>query len=637
MRTRKLTMAQALIAFLQQQYTARDGREQPFFAGCLGIFGHGNVAGIGQALHQTPAFPFYFARNEQAMVHTATAFAKASNRLRAMACTSSIGPGATNMVTGAALATVNRLPVLLLPGDLFARRQVAPVLQQIEWSSTQDVSVNDCFKPVSRYWDRIQRPEQLLAALPEAMRVLTSPAETGAVTLALPQDVQADAYEYPEEFFARRVWRVPRPRGDAESMERAIALIRQARCPLIIAGGGVLYSEASAALDAFARQTGIAVAETQAGKGSLAFDHPQSLGAMGVTGTLAANRIARDADVVIGIGTRYTDFTTASKTAFQHAGVRFVNINVAEFDAFKHSGIAVVADARVALEELAAGLRGYRVPAGYAERVEGLQAEWEQEVSRVLSKRSGSPLSQSEVIAAVNEESGPRDVVVCAAGSMPGDLHKLWRTRDAKGYHMEYGYSCMGYEIAGGLGVKMAAPDREVYVMVGDGSYLMMAQELVTAVQEGIKLNVILLDNHGYSSINGLSHHCGVEGFATLYRHRQNGQLNGQPIPVDFAANAASLGVEAVRARTHAELREALRGCRTAAGTRVIVVETELTDRVGGYESWWDVPVAEVSVTASAQRAYAEYVEGRKQERPFLQPAEVEGIDAGVPAGAPEE
>ena len=611
--TRRLTVGQALVGFLQQQYVSRDGTEQRFFGGCLGIFGHGNVAGLGQALYQSQSFRYIMARNEQAMVHTAAAYAKQSNRLRALACATSIGPGATNMVTGAALATVNRLPVLLLPGDIFARRAVAPVLQQLEWETTQDISVNDCFKPVSRYWDRIQRPEQLITSLPEVMRVLTSPAETGAVTLGLPQDVQADAYEFPEELFEKRVWHIPRARGDAEAFGRAVAAIRQARQPLIIAGGGVLYSEATEALRAFVEHTGIPVGETQAGKGSLPYDHASSLGAIGTSGTPGANILAREADLVIGIGTRYTDFTTESKTLFQNPDVQFVNINVASFDAFKHAAIPVVADARAALTELCEALSDFAVDRRYRERVAQYQKDWDREVERLYSKRTDPLPCQSAIVGVVNTESQPNDVVVCAAGSLPGDLHKLWRTRDAKGYHLEYGYSCMGYEIAGGLGIKMAAPEREVYVMVGDGSYLMLAQELVTAVQEQIKVVVVLIDNHGYASINALSHATGGDGFGTLYRGHDKG-----PLAVDFVANAASLGAHAVRASSAEELRRALHDAKQQRGPCVIVVEAAMEERVGSYESWWDVPVAEVAETKSAQTIYPRYAEGRKKERNFL-------------------
>ena len=615
---RRMTTAQAIIEFLKRQYVERDGREQQFFAGCFGIFGHGNVTGIGQALQQNPDFRYYLCRNEQAMVHTAAAFAKMSNRLRTLVCTTSIGPGATNMITGAAAATINRVPVLLLPGDIFARRNVAPVLQQLESSSSQDISVNDCFKPVSRYWDRIQRPEQILTALPEALRVLTSPAETGTVTLALPQDVQPLAFDYPAEAFEKRVWRVLRPRGDAEAFRNAAESIRFSRCPLIIAGGGAIYSEATEALSRFAAQTGIAVAETQAGKGSLCYSHGQALGAMGVTGTPGANILAREADLVIGVGTRYTDFTTASKTAFQNPKVRFININVAEFDAYKHSGLPLVADAKVALEELSRALQGFHVDREYSARVNQMRAEWDQEVERIYNLRHGPPISQGEVIGVINTLSQPRDVVVNAAGSAPGDLHKLWRTRDPKGYHLEYGYSTMGYEIAGGLGIKMADPDREVYVLVGDGSYLMMAQEIVTSIQEGYKLNVIVVDNHGFSSIGGLSRSCGSGGFGTEYRYRRNGELAGETLPIDFVANAASLGAVAVGAKTREELAEAVVTMRSHPRTSVVVIEVDIDQRVPGYESWWDVPIAEVSQMESVRAAHAAYLACKQKERYFL-------------------
>ena len=612
--TQRLTTAQAIIRFLKAQRVARDGEEHSFFAGCFGIFGHGNVAGIGEALQQNPDFPYYLCRNEQAMVHTAAAFAKMSNRLRTLVCTTSIGPGATNMLTGAAGATINRLPVLLLPGDLFARRNVAPVLQQLESSSTQDISVNDCFRPVSRYWDRITRPEQVLTALPEAMRVLTSPAETGAVTLALPQDVQAQAFDFPGEFFEERTWAIPRNRADAALMAHAAELICAAARPLIIAGGGVTYSGANEALSRFAARTGIPVAETQAGKGSLCFEHPQCVGAMGVTGSSAANRLARQADLVMGMGTRYSDFTTASLTAFQNPNVRFVNINVSEFDAGKHSSVALVGDARVTLEELSKSAGSYRVPDDYAGEISRLRREWDEEVDRIFARRVGPPISQGEVIGLLNSLLGSRDVIVCAAGSLPGDLHKLWRARDPKQYHLEYGYSCMGYEIAGGLGVKMADPSREVWVLVGDGSYLMMSQEIATALQEGVKINIVLLDNHGFSSIGGLSRACGSGGFGTEYRYRTDG-LKGKIQAIDFVANAASLGARAERANTREELAQSIENCRQAKGVSVIVVETDYDDRVPGYESWWDVAVAEVSASESVQQAHRDYAAGKQRER----------------------
>jgi 3D-(3,5/4)-trihydroxycyclohexane-1,2-dione acylhydrolase (decyclizing) len=611
-------MAQALIQFLRAQHVERDGRRHPFFAGVWGIFGHGNLAGIGQALQQTPELRYYQARNEQAMVHAAAAYARVHNRLRTFACTSSIGPGSTNMLTGAAAATINRVPVLLLPGDLFARRNVAPVLQQLESSWSQDVSVNDAFKPVSRYWDRINRADQLPYALPAAMQVLTSPAETGAVTLALPQDVQAEAWDFPATLFEPRTWHIPRQPADRDRLQAAAAAIRAAARPLVVAGGGVIYSEAEAALARLAAQTGIPVAETQAGKGALPYDHAQNVGAIGVTGSRAANVIARNADVVIAVGTRLGDFTTASKTAFAAPGVRFVNVNVAALDAHKHSALAVLGDARVTMAELTDALGAYRVPERYAGEVARLREAWAAEVDRLFAIRHGPPLSQAEVIGAVNAFARPQDVVVGAAGSLPGDLHKLWRTRDSKGYHLEYGYSTMGYEIAGGLGVKIAAPDRDVYVMIGDGSYLMMSSEIATAVQEGIKLTVVVLDNHGFGSIGGLSKSVGSAGFGTEYRYRTaSGHLDGAQLPVDFVANAASLGAHAIRAVTYDDVVAALDASRRETRTTVIVVETDLDHRVPGYESWWDVPVAEVSEMDAVRRAREEYARRLGDERVF--------------------
>lgn len=615
--TARLTMAQATVSFLKNQYSERDGKQYRFFEGCLGIFGHGNVAGIGQALEQDPDLRYYLFRNEQAMVHTAAAFAKASNRLRSLVCTTSIGPGATNMVTGAAAATINHVPVLLLPGDIFAQRNVAPVLQQLECPATQDVSVNDCFKPVCRYWDRIERPEQILTALPAAMRVLTSPSETGAVVVAMPQDVQAEAFDYPKEFFEKRIWVIARPRCDSQLLMKAASWIRSAQRPLIVAGGGVIYSEASETLQNLAFLTGIPVVETQAGKGSLPYDHPHALGAIGVTGTSGANIIAREADLIMGIGTRYTDFTTASQTAFQNPSVRFVNINVSEFDGNKQAALPLVGDVKVTVQELTKMLEGFHVPESYATRLRSLRETWEKEVDRIYHLGGGPPISQGEVIGVVNEISDARDVVVCAAGSLPGDLHKLWRARDPKGYHVEYGYSCMGYEIAGGLGVKMAAPDREVYVLVGDGSYLMMAQEIVTAVQEGYKLNIVVLDNHGFSSIGGLTRACGNQGMGTEYRYRENGNLQGKLISVDFVANARSLGARAVRAQTREELRNALLEAKKSSQTSVVVIETAYSQRVPSYETWWDVPIAEVSEVESVRAARTKYVQARKKQRVF--------------------
>lgn len=618
MKTRRMTMAQALVAFLKNQHVRRDGKENAFFGGVWGIFGHGNVAGVAQGLQENKDLPYYLTRNEQAMVHTAAAYAKMSNRLRAFACTSSIGPGATNMVTGAATATINRLPVLLLPGDIFSRRNVAPVLQQLESEQTQDISVNDAFKPVSRYWDRINRADQLPFALLETMRVLTSPAQTGAVTLGLPQDVQTEAWDYPEELFEKRVWDIPRVRADRQLLNRAVEWIRKAKRPIIVAGGGVLYSEATEELKKFVEATGIAVGETQAGKGALPFDHPQNLGPIGVTGTPGANILAREADLVINIGTRLSDFTTASKTAFQNPGVRFIGINVCELDAHKHAALPLLGDAKATLQELAD--IDYQVSADYREKVSRFKREWEAEVDRLFHLGHGVPVAQSEVIGLVNQFSEPRDVVVCAAGSLPGELHKLWRTRDPKGYHLEYGYSCMGYEIAGGLGVKMADPSREVYVMVGDGSYLMMCSEIVTSIQEGYKLNIILLNNHGFGSIGGLSKSVGSCGFGTDYkfRNKSTGELDGDLLAVDFQSNAASMGAHAQVARNLDELGKALEKARSQDRTTVTVMEIDKHQSVPGYESWWDVPVSEVSTMDSVREAREKFEKKVKEERIFL-------------------
>jgi len=623
-------MAQALVRFLANQYVERDGIEQRFFAGCFGIFGHGNVAGIGQALLQYgDDLTYYQSRNEQAMVHSATAYARQKNRLQTFACTSSIGPGATNMVTGAALATINRLPVLLLPGDVFASRGPDPVLQQLEAPHDGDLTVNDAFRPVSKYWDRINRPEQIIPSALAAMRVLTNPAETGAVTLALPQDVQAEAYDYPEEFFEKRVWRIGRPLPDAAELGRAAELIRGSRRPMIVSGGGTIYSEAAQTLRRFAERTGIPVGETQAGKGSMPYDHPLALGAVGATGTFAANRAARDADVVIGIGTRWSDFTTASKTAFQNPDVRFVNVNVADLDAVKHAGAGLVGDARATLEALDAALDGYEVESVYREESGKANAEWDAEVERLYSLEHGPLPAQSAVIGAVNLFSEPEDVVVCAAGSMPGDLHKLWRTRDPKGYHVEYGYSCMGYEISGGLGIKMAAPEREVYVMVGDGSYLMMSAEIVTSVQEGHKLTIVLVDNSGFASIGALSRSVGAQGFGTQYRYRKNGSIGldteespGDVLPVDLATNAESLGAHVIRAKSVGELKGALAEAKNVDRTVVIHIPADRYEGVPDYESFWDVPVAEVSEMETVRAAHEEYARNRQSERRYLRGGE---------------
>ena len=630
--TVRLTVAQAVVRFLAAQVSERDGAEHRLFAGCLGIFGHGNLAGMGQALLQAElaepgALPYYQGRNEQAMVHMAVGYARMRNRLSAMACTTSIGPGATNLVTGAALATVNRLPVLLLPGDVFATRVASPVLQELEYPGGLDVSVNDTLRPVSRFFDRIWRPEQLPAALLAAMRVLTDPAETGAVTLALPQDVQAEAADWPADLFTRRVWHVGRPVPEPGALARAVEAIRGARRPLLVAGGGVIYSEATAVLATLAEQTGIPVAETQAGKGALPYDHPLALGAIGSTGTTAANAMAAAADVVIGVGTRYTDFTTASRTAFADPGVRFVNVNVAAADAAKLAGIGVVADARAALTALAGALSGWSVHPDYRRESRARAAAWDAEVSRAYALGHQPFPAQSEVIGAVNDAAGDRGVVVCAAGSMPGDLHKLWRSGDPKAYHVEYGYSCMGYEIAGGIGAKMAAPDRDVYVMVGDGSYLMMSQELVTAVQENINITVVLVQNHGFASIGALSETVGAPRFGTWYRYRNpaTGRLDGDVLPVDLAANARSLGVRVHEPGGIAELRDALASARQEDGPSLIQIQTDPLIPAPSSDAWWDVPVAEVSELPATSDARKAYKAAKARQRPYLAPAERPG------------
>jgi 3D-(3,5/4)-trihydroxycyclohexane-1,2-dione acylhydrolase (decyclizing) len=617
-------MAQALVRFMASQYVERDGVEQRFFAGCWGIFGHGNVAGIGEALFESPdLLPYHMARNEQSMVHSTVAYARHKDRLQTFACTSSIGPGATNMLTGAALATVNRLPVLLLPGDVFASRIPDPVLQQLEVPSRGDVTVNDAFRSVSRYWDRIVRPEQLVSAALSAMRVLVSPADTGAVTLALPQDVQAEAYDYPDEFLDKRVWHIERRPPDPAALGRAVEAIRSAKRPLIVAGGGVRYACASDALRRFAEETGIPVAETQAGKGSLPFDHPASLGAIGATGTSAANRMAKDADVVIGIGTRWSDFTTASKSIFQDPKVRFVNINVAELDVHKLGATGVTADARVALDALS-GI-GYRVEAAYRQAYSRLAKEWDAEVTRLYAIGHTPLPAQSEVIGALNEFTGTTDVIVCAAGSMPGDLHKLWRTRDRKQYHVEYGYSCMGYEIAGALGVKLADPAREVYSLVGDGSYLMLSEAIVTSLQEHAKLVIVLVDNHGFASIGGLSRSLGTDGFGTQFRGTKKGargldsERDPAPyLPVDLAANAESLGAHVIRTRGIAEFRDALAAAKKVERTVVITVEVDRYVSVPSYDAWWEVPVAATAEAAGVRDARKGYDKAKQKQRRYL-------------------
>lgn len=642
--TIRLTVAQATVRFLTQQWTERDGERRRLIAGCLGIFGHGNVAGIGQALleqeRRDPAeFPYVLARNEQAMVHTAVGYARASERLSTWVCTASIGPGSTNMLTGAALATINRLPVLLLPSSTFATRVAAPVLQELEHPTTGTITVNDAFRPLSAFYDEVQRPEQLASALLAAMRVLTDPARTGAVTISLPQDVQAQAHDFPAELFAERVWRVPRQRPDRRHLSEAAMMIRRSRRPLIVAGGGVHYSGAEDALAALADTTGIPVAETQAGKGSLLHGHPRLVGAIGSTGTTAANTLAREADLVIGVGTRWSDFTTASRTAFQDKDVQFININVAAPDTHKQSGYALLADARETLTELARELVVWEVPDDYRDRQERLWGEWDEQVSAayhpgrdVREDEAGGLLTQAEVIGVVNEHSDPRDVVVCAAGSMPGDLHRMWRVRDRLGYHVEYGYSCMGYEIPAALGVRWADPSREVFAMVGDGGYLMMPTELVTAVQERTKIIVVLLQNHGFQSIGGLSESVGSQRFGTRYRERdpQTGGLDGDLIDVDLAANARSLGAYVIVVSSRAELEAAVAEARARPGdSGPVVIHVRTDPFVSGPDggAWWDVPVSEVSGLESTAAAFRTYTEHKAAQRPLASPATVDDVD----------
>jgi len=628
--TVRLTVGQAVVKFLGRQYCERDGVRRKFFVGCFGIFGHGNVAGLGQALLQAELdepgeLPYHQGRNEQAMVHIATGFARQQDRLQTFAVTASVGPGSTNMLTGAALATVNRLPVLLLPADIFATRVAVPVLQELEQPYGYDVSVNDAFRPLSKFFDRVWRPEQLPAALLGAMRVLTDPAETGAATISLPEDVQTQAHDWPAELFAARTWRIARPVPEPELLAQAAEMIGRAERPMIVAGGGVTYADANTELQDFVEATGIPVGETQAGKGSLRYDHPLNAGAVGATGTPAANEIAAAADLVIGIGTRYSDFTTASRTAFSNPDVRFLNINVAVLDAVKHAGLPLIADAKRTLPALQSVLDGYRTSSRYQQSIAELAADWDAKV--VASHHSGHGartglLAQSEVLGAVEAVMGPRDVVVCAAGSLPGDLHAMWRTRNRKGYHVEYGFSCMGYEIPGGIGVAMAAPDRDVFVTIGDGSYLMMPTELVTAVQEGVKIIVVLLQNHGFASIGALSESLGSQRFGTRYRYRSamTGRLDGDVLPVDLAANAASLGVTVYRAKTLNELREALAKAKAGTCAAMVHVETDPSERSPSGDGWWDVPVAEVSTVETTRAARTSYVENKRAQRPYVTP-----------------
>ncbi|MGY4979947.1 3D-(3,5/4)-trihydroxycyclohexane-1,2-dione acylhydrolase (decyclizing) [Streptomyces sp. 900105755] len=620
--TIRLTVAQALVRFLAVQFTERDGERRRLIGATWGIFGHGNVAGLGQALlEHRDEMPYHQGRNEQAMVHAAVGYARQSNRLATHAVTTSIGPGATNLVTGAALATINHLPVLLLPGDVFATRPADPVLQQLEVPHAADVSVNDTLRPVSKFFDRINRPEQLIPAALAAVRVLTDPVETGAVTLALPQDVQAEAYDWPEEFFAERVWTVRRPGADPGELAEAVQAVRNARRPLVIAGGGVHHSRAEAALAEFAEATRIPVAATQAGKGALRWDHPQDVGGVGHTGTATADELARTADLVIGVGTRYTDFTTASGTLFENPDVRFLNLNIAAYDGHKLAGLPLIADARSALTELTRALDGHRTADSYVTEYTEDKERWEQRVDACYeADEPDIRPTQPQVLGALDALVDETDVLINAAGSLPGDLHRMWRSRSRDQYHLEYGYSCMGYEIPAAIGVKLAAPERNVWALVGDGTYLMMPTEIVTAVQEGIAIKVLLVQNHGYASIGGLSESVGGERFGTAYRFTSDdGTFTGAPLPVDLAANAASLGMRVLRAKTVRDLRAALAEARAADTPTCVYVETETADTVSGpppAQAWWDVPVAETATRSSAVKArelYERHVSTRRR------------------------
>ena len=629
MAMRKMTVSQAIVEFLAHQYTVDGADRERTIPGIFGIFGHGNVAGIGQALKQFSVdnpllMPYYQARNEQAMVHESSAFARMKRRRATFACTASVGPGATNMLTGAAVATTNRLPVLLLPSDTFANRSSDPVLQQLETPHDATLSVNDAFKPLSRFFDRVQRPEQVFSALLGAMRVLTDPVETGAVTICLPEDVQAEIIEVPEEFLADRDWHIRRPRSEASLLAEVARVIASSKAPLIIAGGGVIYSDAHQALQKFVEQTRIPVSASQAGVGSLNWDHSQYLGSVGATGTTASNRLAKEADVVIGIGTRYSDFTTSSRTAFQNPDVRFININIASFDAFKHgSALPVVADARETLTELSTLLSSFQVSNEYAARVAKEKREWDAVLDAAFVDQKRALPSQTEIIHAVQSASDATDTVICAAGSLPGDLHKLWRVRSPLGYHVEYAFSCMGYEIAAGLGAARAGA--MPIVMVGDGSYLMMHTEIVSAVAEGLKFVIVLIQNHGFASIGHLSENIGSQRFGTQYRFHDgpgNNFENGQKLPIDLAANAASLGIDVISIKESpsaiADLHAAVKKAKASMTATLIHINSDPLLYSPGGEGWWDVPIAPISTLATTQNAYAKYSVDVMKQRPLL-------------------
>lgn len=622
MNTIRLTMAQALVKFLDQQYIELDGQQHKFVKGVFGIFGHGNVTGLGEALEFMPTdLMFMQGHNEQGMVHAATAYAKQKNRLEIFACTTSIGPGALNMVTAAATATVNRIPVLLLPGDIFACRQPDPVLQQIEVTSDYNITANDCFKPVSKYWDRISRPEQLMTALLNAFRVLTDPVETGAVTLCLPQDVQAEAFDYPESFFKKRIHAIDRRPLAERALQQAVDKITKSQRPLLIAGGGIHYSQACDELTAFANQFGVPVAETQAGKSAMAWDHPFAVGGIGVTGTHAANKLAKEADLLLVVGSRLSDFTTASKSAFQHPEMEILHLNISAFDGSKMDGTLLQTDAKAGLAALSTRLQAlnYHTNELYVRKIKQYHQEWQQEVTRLYETTSPDGNVQTHVLGAINQFIREQDIIVCAAGSLPGDLHRLWRCKQPKSYHLEYGFSCMGYEVAGGFGVKMAAPESEVYVIVGDGSYLMLHSELLTSIQEGYKINIIVLNNAGYQCIHHLQRAHGSAGFGNQFRQRceQSKRLDGKPLTVNFAKYAEALGAAAFTVSNVQELQSALLAAKQQTVSTVIEIPVLADSMSKGYESWWRVDVAAVSNQSKVNAAHKKMKEQIKTAKVY--------------------
>ncbi len=620
MQTIELTCAAAIIKFLKNQYIEIDGEQTRFVSGLMGIFGHGNVAGLGQAISEDPEgdFPFFQPKNEQAMVHSAIAYSKSLNRSKIYACTTSVGPGATNMITAAATATTNRIPVLLLPSDIFANRIPNPVLQQLENPLSHDISVNDCFKAVSKFWDRINRPEQILTSLPEAMRVLINPSETGAVTICLPEDVQAQKYKYPKNFFEKRVYiqrRMPPTHGELKEFKD---LLRKAKKPLIIAGGGVHYSVACKELEEFCNKFKIACSFTQAGTGAIHFNHDYSLGSIGTTGNLAANSLAQEADLIIGLGCRYSDFTTASKTQFKNPGVRFVNININEMDSKKHGAFSIPADIKETLTQINCVEEKIETSDDYQEKIKTLKQSWMEQYEELThpKKQDDEKWHQSEMIRVLNDFTDDKSTIVHAAGGLPGDLHKLWRSKESKDYHSEYAYSCMGYEIAGALGVKLANPGREVYAVLGDGSYLMLNHEIVTSIQENKKITIILVNNFGYQCIHNLQRGCGGRSFGNEFRYRAGAtsELNGENLQINFVENAKSLGAKVFSAMNESEFKSALLDAKKEQGTSLIYTEVEPSTPLKGY-SWWDVPISEVSNDKKVQETYSEYIASKKEQR----------------------